>query len=101
MSSSGSSDRLPEDPFLYRVTKGGRILIDRGGAPSPWWPAGRLSHWPPYSGVPTPGVQKLLARATEATTASAALDLGTSDSSWSTGQYECEPLGLPGCVRCS
>lgn len=31
MSSTGSSGRLVEDPFAYRVTKDGRILIDRGG----------------------------------------------------------------------
>jgi hypothetical protein len=31
MTAGGSSDALAEDPFSYRVTKQGRVFIDRGG----------------------------------------------------------------------
>lgn len=31
MSRGGSSDALASDPFGYRVTKEGRVFIDRGG----------------------------------------------------------------------
>lgn len=31
MTPSRSSDALADDPFSYRVTKDGRVFIDRGG----------------------------------------------------------------------
>ena len=31
MSPSRSADPLADDPFSYRITKDGRVLIDRGG----------------------------------------------------------------------
>ncbi len=65
MSRSGSSRRLSEDPFAYRTTKDGRILIDRGGR-TVTTVAGRAAEAlaAKLRSADTEGVQQLLARAT-------------------------------------
>jgi hypothetical protein len=58
--------RLVEDPFAYRVTKDGKVLISRGGRPvvTVGGPAAeRLTAWL-ENASDEPQIQQLLARAT-------------------------------------
>ncbi len=57
--------RLNADPFSYRLTKDGRVRVDRGGrtvATVAGSKATRLAHR--LAGAPPDAVQELLARAT-------------------------------------
>jgi hypothetical protein len=65
VSSPGTSRRLADDPFAYRVTKDGRILIDRGGR-TVTVVAGRAAEAleAKLRRADTAAVQQLLARAT-------------------------------------
>ncbi len=65
MTPSRSPDPLADDPFAYRVTKDGRVLIDRGGRTVTvvaGTPATALTS--KLAAADDDGVQQLLARAT-------------------------------------
>lgn len=65
MTPSGSDDPLAEDPFSYRVTKDGRVFIDRGGRTVTVIAGGAANALAAKLGTADPsGIQQLLARAT-------------------------------------
>ncbi|MEO5535470.1 MAG: hypothetical protein ABIR17_10110 [Pseudolysinimonas sp.] len=55
---------LDDDPFEYRVTKDGRVLVSRGGRPVVTIAGGRAERLIPMLGTDDVRDQELLARAT-------------------------------------
>ncbi len=65
MTPSGSSDPLTDDPFSYRVTKDGRVFIDRAGRTVTIVAGSAANALASKLRTADPGVvQQLLARAT-------------------------------------